>query len=143
MHAEEWASELNKEIFEKWKCHENKSDLLRHGFNIFSSPVHENPTVMIITLNPGGDGDFKYYPQYDQYEKGKFDTVLDESINKIVLIKLKGNKTIRGKLMGFDQHMNLILDSSEEFGEESNTKTLGTIVVRGDNVIMISPPPGE
>ena len=45
--------------------------------------------------------------------------------------------------MGFDQHMNLILDSSEEFGEESNTKTLGTIVVRGDNVIMISPPPGE
>ena len=69
--------------------------------------------------------------------------VLDESINKIVLIKLKGNKTIRGKLMGFDQHMNLILDSSEEFGEESNTKTLGTIVVRGDNVIMISPPPGE
>ncbi len=75
MYAEEWASELNKEIFEKWKCHENKSDLLRHGFNIFSSPVHENPTVMIITLNPGGDGDFKYYPQYDQYEKGKFDTV--------------------------------------------------------------------
>ena len=47
------------------------------------------------------------------------------------------------QLMGFDQHMNLILDSSEEFGEESNTKTLGTIVVRGDNVIMISPPPGE
>ncbi|MDI1495017.1 MAG: small nuclear ribonucleoprotein [Cenarchaeum symbiont of Oopsacas minuta] len=69
--------------------------------------------------------------------------VLDESINKTVLIKLKGNKTIRGKLKGFDQHMNLILDSCEEFGEENNTKTLGTIVVRGDNVVMISPPPGE
>ncbi len=69
--------------------------------------------------------------------------VLDESINKIVLVKLKGNKTIRGKLMGFDQHMNLILDSSEELGGESNAITLGTIVVRGDNVIMISPPPGE
>ena len=52
------------------------------------------------------------------------------------------DESLRGKLMGFDQHMNLILDSSEEFGEESN-KTLGTIVVRGDNVIMISPPPGE
>ena len=75
MHVEEWASELNKEMFEKWKCYENKSDLLRHGFNIFSSPVHVNPTVMIITLNPGGDKDFKYYPQYDQYKKGKFDTV--------------------------------------------------------------------
>ena len=39
--------------------------------------------------------------------------VLDESINKIVLIKLKGNKTIRGNLLGFDQHMNLLLDQSE------------------------------
>jgi len=36
--------------------------------------------------------------------------VLDESINKTVLIKLKGNKTIRGNLLGFDQHMNLLLD---------------------------------
>jgi small nuclear ribonucleoprotein len=34
--------------------------------------------------------------------------VLDESINQVVLIKLKGNKTIRGTLLGFDQHMNLL-----------------------------------
>ncbi len=67
--------------------------------------------------------------------------VLDESINKIVLIKLKGGKTIRGNLLGFDQHMNLLLDQSEEIPTEGETKTLGTIVVRGDNVVMISPPP--
>ncbi|MDC0193692.1 LSm family protein [Candidatus Nitrosopelagicus sp.] len=67
--------------------------------------------------------------------------VLDESINKVVLIKLKGNKTIRGNLLGFDQHMNLLLDQSEEIPSEGETKTLGSIVVRGDNVIMISPPP--
>ena len=67
--------------------------------------------------------------------------VLDESINKVVLIKLKGNKTIRGSLLGFDQHMNLLLDQSEEIPSEGETKTLGPIVVRGDNVIMISPPP--
>ena len=67
--------------------------------------------------------------------------VLDESINKVVLIKLKGNKTIRGSLLGFDQHMNLLLDQSEEIPSEGETKTLGSIVVRGDNVIMISPPP--
>ena len=40
--------------------------------------------------------------------------VLDESINKNVLIKLKGGKTITGTLQGFDQHMNLLLDQSEE-----------------------------
>ena len=67
--------------------------------------------------------------------------VLEESINKVVLIKLKGGKTIRGSLQGFDQHMNLLLDSSEEIPSEGDSKSLGTIVVRGDNVVMISPPP--
>jgi len=67
--------------------------------------------------------------------------VLDESINKIVLIKLNGNKTIRGNLLGFDQHMNLLLDQSEEIHSEGESKRLGSIVVRGDNVVMISTPP--
>ena len=67
--------------------------------------------------------------------------VLDESIDQVVLIKLKGSKTIRGTLLGFDQHMNLLLDQSEEIPSEGDSKELGTIVVRGDNVIMISPPP--
>ena len=67
--------------------------------------------------------------------------VLDESIDKVVLIKLKGGKTIRGNLRGFDQHMNLLLEGSEEIPSEGEAKSIGTIVVRGDNVVMISPPP--
>jgi len=67
--------------------------------------------------------------------------VLDESINKLVLIKLKGGKTLRGILLGFDQHMNLLLDQSEEVHSEGDSKSLGQIVIRGDNVVMISPPP--
>ena len=67
--------------------------------------------------------------------------VLDVSINKMVLIKLKGSKTIRGNLLGFDQHMNLLLDQSEEVPSEGDSQSLGSIVVRGDNVVMISPPP--
>ncbi len=69
--------------------------------------------------------------------------VLDESINQVVLIKLKGSKTIRGTLLGFDQHMNLLLDSSEEIPAKGDSKSLGSIVVRGDNVVMISPPPAQ
>lgn len=69
--------------------------------------------------------------------------VLDESIDKVVLIKLKGNKTIRGSLLGFDQHMNLMLDSSEEISADGEMQNLGKIVVRGDNVVMISPPPSD
>lgn len=67
--------------------------------------------------------------------------VLDESIGKVVLIKLKGDKTISGSLRGFDQHMNLLLDSSVERSGGAENE-MGTIVVRGDNVVMISPPPG-
>jgi small nuclear ribonucleoprotein len=68
--------------------------------------------------------------------------VLDQSLGKIVLIKLKGSKIIRGSLQGFDQHMNLSLESAEEISEDGVSTTLGTVVVRGDNIIMISPPPG-
>lgn len=67
--------------------------------------------------------------------------VLNESIDKTVLIKLKGGKTIRGNLLGFDQHMNLLLSKSEDISIDNDSKNLGTIVVRGDNVVMISPPP--
>ena len=67
--------------------------------------------------------------------------VLDESLGRVVLIKMKGNKVIRGTLLGFDQHMNLLLEESEELLDEGKTNGLGTIVVRGDNVVIISPPP--
>ena len=68
--------------------------------------------------------------------------VLDESLGKVVLIKLKGGKVIRGALQGFDQHMNLSLDNAEEVHEDGKSNSLGTLIVRGDNIIMISPPPG-
>ena len=67
--------------------------------------------------------------------------VLDESVGKIVLVKLKGGKMIRGTLQGFDQHMNLALETAEEITEDGKSTSLGTLIVRGDNIIMISPPP--
>nr|AIE98686.1 small nuclear ribonucleoprotein (RUXX) [uncultured marine thaumarchaeote KM3_06_C02] len=66
---------------------------------------------------------------------------LEESLEKIVLIKLKGGKVLRGLLRGYDNHMNLILGEAEEVIEDGQNDVLGTIVVRGDNVIIISPPP--
>lgn len=66
--------------------------------------------------------------------------VLDESLGKSVIIKLKGGKVIRGNLQGFDQHMNLLLEGSVELLSDNKSNDLGTIVVRGDNVVMISPP---
>lgn len=67
--------------------------------------------------------------------------ILEESLGKIVLIKLRGGKSIRGRLQGFDQHLNLVLEKAEDVTDAENVKDLGLIIVRGDNVIMISPPP--
>ncbi len=67
--------------------------------------------------------------------------LLEESLGKTVLIRLRGGKSLRGKLRGFDQHLNLVLEDAEEIIDSENTKRLGLIIVRGDNVVMISPPP--
>ncbi len=67
--------------------------------------------------------------------------ILEESIGKIVLVRLRGGRSIRGRLKGFDQHLNLVLDETDDTTHPENMKRLGLIIVRGDNVILISPPP--
>lgn len=67
--------------------------------------------------------------------------ILQESLGKTVLIRLKGGKSLRAKLKGFDQHLNLVLEDTEDTTDSENVKKLGVLIVRGDNVIIISPPP--
>ena len=67
--------------------------------------------------------------------------ILEESIGKAVLVRLKGGRSLRGKLQGFDQYMNLNLEDADDISDANNTQKLGTIIVRGDNVIILSPPP--
>jgi len=77
---------------------------------------------------------------------GKPMELLQTSIGSQVLVELKGRKIIKGKLRGYDQHLNLILEDAEEitFDPETNEQTIAqidTVIVRGDNVILVSPPP--
>ncbi len=73
--------------------------------------------------------------------KGMAVQILEDSLGKTVLIRLRGGKSIRGKLRGFDQHLNLVLERAEDVTNMENIEELGLIIVRGDNVVMISPPP--
>jgi small nuclear ribonucleoprotein len=66
--------------------------------------------------------------------------IFEQSLNQLVLVELKGGRGVRGKLFSFDQHMNLVLEDAEEVSS-SQGKKLGTIIVRGDNVVLVSPPP--
>ncbi|MHA1490381.1 MAG: LSM domain-containing protein [Promethearchaeota archaeon] len=71
---------------------------------------------------------------------------LRNSINKIILIKVKRNRLFRGKLGSFDDHLNLYLEGTSQIFEyqddEGNIREehedLGSIVVRGDNVIFVN-----
>ncbi|TFG16340.1 MAG: hypothetical protein EU531_06775 [Promethearchaeota archaeon] len=71
---------------------------------------------------------------------------LKNSMNKVILIKVKRNRLFRGNLGGFDDHLNLYLEGTSQIfeyqDEEGNIREehedLGNIVVRGDNVIFVN-----
>ncbi|OYT31905.1 MAG: RNA-binding protein [Thermoprotei archaeon] len=64
--------------------------------------------------------------------------LLQKSLGNMVLVRLKGGRELRGILKSFDQHLNLVLMDAEEM-KESKQRKLGTVIVRGDNVMIISP----
>ena len=65
--------------------------------------------------------------------------ILARSLGSQVLVNLKGGRELRGKLVGFDVHVNLVLEEAEELKGSEATKRYGTLIVRGDSVIFISP----
>ncbi|TXT56520.1 MAG: putative snRNP Sm-like protein [Candidatus Thorarchaeota archaeon] len=77
---------------------------------------------------------------------GKPMELLSKAIGQQVLVELKGRRKIKGKLRGYDQHLNLILENADEFSfnletEEEVVEQIQTVIVRGDNVVLVSPPP--
>ncbi len=64
---------------------------------------------------------------------------LNKSLNSKVLVELKANREYRGILEGYDPHMNLVLKNAEEYVEKELKRKLDVAIVRGDNVVYISP----
>ncbi|AGI86086.1 Putative snRNP Sm-like protein [Candidatus Methanomethylophilus alvi Mx1201] len=65
--------------------------------------------------------------------------ILKQAIGKNVIVVLKGKREYRGVLDGYDPHMNLVLKNAEELVSGESVGRTATIIVRGDNVIYISP----
>jgi small nuclear ribonucleoprotein len=64
--------------------------------------------------------------------------VLEKSLNKRISLILKDNRILDGRLMGFDDYMNMVLEDTEEtLGEQ--VRRIGTVVLRGNNVVTIMP----
>ncbi|QQG39356.1 MAG: small nuclear ribonucleoprotein [Candidatus Aenigmatarchaeota archaeon] len=63
---------------------------------------------------------------------------LENAKGKRVLVSLKDGHEVTGTLKAFDLHLNLWLEDAEKRTSDKTTK-LGTVVVRGDNVLLVSP----
>ena len=75
-------------------------------------------------------------------EQRPFD-VLQRSIGQTVIVRLKGNTVMRGTLKSFDPHLNLFLENAilvKKTAETPEEEQIGQVVLRGDNVLMVSPP---
>lgn len=64
--------------------------------------------------------------------------VLERNISKTVMLTLKDGRTLEGKLTGFDEYMNMILEDTEETREDQ-VRRVGTVVLRGNNIVTIVP----
>ena len=69
-------------------------------------------------------------------------TLMNNSKDKLVLLRMKNSKTVQGKLKNFDIHMNLTLEDAEDISDEKSEK-LGTVLIRGDNILVVSIPKEE
>ncbi|MEM0130494.1 MAG: LSM domain-containing protein [Thermoplasmatales archaeon] len=63
--------------------------------------------------------------------------VMQSMIQKQVSLLLKDNTVLEGVLESYDDYMNMVISSTEEISE-NNRRKLGTVILRGSNVVRIS-----
>jgi small nuclear ribonucleoprotein len=85
-------------------------------------------------------------------EEGVATQLLQESIGKTVLVRLKGRRSVKGNIKGFDKQMNIVItDATEVIEQQLNNNNnsekgkgqeqesqVGDALIRGDNVITIA-----
>ncbi|MBO7409819.1 MAG: RNA-binding protein [Candidatus Methanomethylophilaceae archaeon] len=64
--------------------------------------------------------------------------LLEKSLDKRISLLLKDNRVLEGKLTGYDDNMNLVLEDTVETTAAQEERRLGTVVLRGNNVVSIS-----
>lgn len=65
-------------------------------------------------------------------------SLLEKSMNKKVSLLLKDSRVLEGTLSGFDDYLNMVIDDTEETNNDQ-VKRLGTVILRGNNVVSITP----
>ncbi|HTS32686.1 MAG TPA: LSm family protein [Thermoplasmata archaeon] len=67
--------------------------------------------------------------------------LVERLVSQRVTLVLKDSRQLTGKLLGVDEHMNLVLDETDETTAEMS-RHLGRVVLRGSNVVTLHAPQG-
>ncbi|MGA8664944.1 MAG: LSM domain-containing protein [Thermoplasmata archaeon] len=68
-------------------------------------------------------------------------SLVERLVSQRVTLFLKDTRQLSGKLLGVDEHMNLVLDDADETTSEIS-RHLGRVVLRGSNVVTLHSPQG-
>lgn len=61
-------------------------------------------------------------------------------IGSTIQVEMKGDKhTLQGKLESADEYLNLHLMDTYEVVDGVKSRSLGSVILRGNNIIMLSP----
>jgi small nuclear ribonucleoprotein len=63
--------------------------------------------------------------------------VMQSLMQKPISLLLKDNTVLEGVLESYDDYMNIVISNTEEI-TETNKRKLGTVILRGSNVVRIS-----
>lgn len=57
-----------------------------------------------------------------------------------ILVEIKDdNRKLQGRLVAVDEYLNIHMDETTEFVDDQCGRNLGTVVIRGNNILSISP----
>lgn len=63
--------------------------------------------------------------------------VLFKRLGKVIIVEYAGGNNLRGKLVRFDGHMNLLLEDTCEITTWGEVNSLGSVLLRGNNIVLI------
>ena len=63
--------------------------------------------------------------------------MLESFLNKRISLLLKDNRVLEGKLIGYDDYMNMVLEDTVEMTPEM-TRKIGVVILRGNNVVRMT-----
>jgi small nuclear ribonucleoprotein (snRNP)-like protein len=61
-------------------------------------------------------------------------------VDSKIIVEIKDdNRKLHGRLVAVDEHLNIHMDHTIEYIDEQRGRSLGTVVIRGSNILTIAP----